>query len=687
MFDIKTLLGKLLGFQASDVSRRPARRSGLQVEALEERCVPAAIGGGGGGLSSVVSGLLHGWDQDSSGDSFIGNLSGTLSGSTLTSSFLGNFSNDGSNPNIADGDPATGTMSGSVSDGSFSGTFSFVDSNTGFDLTGTASGTLSGTTLSGAISGTDPLGNAINGTFNVDVMTLAPVVPVMTYDVTPNQPLQVTNAGQGLLSIAYDPQGDPLTVTSFTQPANGSVTVNPDGTFQYNPLPGYTGLDSFSYTVSDGTLTTTASATVIVGTSIWTDGTGDGQWSTAGNWLGGVAPTALDNVVFDGNYSNADCVFTGAGVSPGSNMCNSITITNNYEGTLHLQQAFPAQIGPGGINQGSGDIEQDSGQDIDDGGNYNWTGGDLNANSAFLANINLSNGAAFNVSTNQDETTGDNINLTGGSNGVISLPGHKITFNKNAGISIAQNSTLNLVDGNLLTDGTGVIVNQGSLLKTAGTKPFQTWLPIENSSLFQLQQGGLLVNQFITTPGAGAGDAFVQYTASASTTDLYNNTTLLLDKGNYEMFFGHFYTEGAMASISVSPTNWVWFNGGYINLNHGNQLATGTFVVGGGGKLYLDATWYCKVNCAASSGPVKYESDLIIADYVTIGGGTFDAYAINVPPGGVPANQTWGFLFAIAKGNQINGSFDEMILDFNDGSGKSWTPDFGNNNSIYLLLS
>lgn len=45
---------------------------------------------------------------------------------------------------------------------------------------------------------------------------------------------------------------NPLTVTTTglsNQPANGTVTVNPDGTITYTPNPGYTGTDDFEYRV------------------------------------------------------------------------------------------------------------------------------------------------------------------------------------------------------------------------------------------------------------------------------------------------------------------------------------------------------------------------------------------------------------------------------------------------------
>ncbi|MEW8297072.1 MAG: retention module-containing protein, partial [Candidatus Thiodiazotropha sp.] len=55
-----------------------------------------------------------------------------------------------------------------------------------------------------------------------------------------------------VLANDTDPEGDPLLVTSNTQPANGTLTRLSNGTYEYTPNPGFTGTDSFNYTVSDG---------------------------------------------------------------------------------------------------------------------------------------------------------------------------------------------------------------------------------------------------------------------------------------------------------------------------------------------------------------------------------------------------------------------------------------------------
>jgi hypothetical protein len=690
MLNAKKLLGKL--FSPADYGRRQTQRARLQLEELEDRRVP-----------STLSGSLCGSDSDPAGDTFHGGVSGNFDGSNVSTSFQGSLS----------GDTATGNMNGTVSAGTFSGTFSIEDQNTGVNLTGTATGTISGTTFSGTISGTDPQGYAVSGTFTINVTPQAIMVASMAYDVLPNQTLQITNAGQGLISDAYDPQGNPLTVSGFTQPANGSVTVNPDGTFQYTAGAGFTGLDSFTYTVSDGTLTTTATATVVVGTSIWTDATGDGQWSTAGNWLGGVVPTAQTNVVFDGNYSNADCDFTGTSIPPGNpipdfaggstvvsqsgTMCNSLTIINNYEGTLQLEEASAAQIGPGGINQSSGDIEQDSGQDIDNAGSYNWSGGEINVNSPFLADVvQTTAGRGFNWNGDGRQlTTGSNVDLTNGAIGVLNLPdGGSLEFTKNAGISIDNQSSFNWIDGSLETQqgNTGIINNAGTFTKSIGAAIVVTQLPIENSGNFSLQQGWIFVKNQATMNGV-SGLAYLQ---TAGTTTLSNQTSLCLPGGDFVMQGGNFYTDGKIADISAQTGQGsVSFEAGIINLNHSNQNATGDLTVFG--TLYIEGTteWDCKVNCT----PGGIANNQYSCDEITVTGNanildytTFKAIAINVPQTGVPVTQqgqpqpTWNYLVVRGKNRTITGVFATYFLTFNDGTGGSWTNIQQTNNNVWAWV-
>ena len=54
------------------------------------------------------------------------------------------------------------------------------------------------------------------------------------------------------MGFAYDVEQDPLTVASFTQPANGAVAANGDGSFTYTAASGFVGTDAFDVVVTDG---------------------------------------------------------------------------------------------------------------------------------------------------------------------------------------------------------------------------------------------------------------------------------------------------------------------------------------------------------------------------------------------------------------------------------------------------
>lgn len=83
---------------------------------------------------------------------------------------------------------------------------------------------------------------------------VTPAAPIANNDIaatTVNTPVAIS-----VLSNDSDANGDPLNIAAITtQPAHGTVTANANGTLTYSPTSGYLGSDSFSYTATDGTLT------------------------------------------------------------------------------------------------------------------------------------------------------------------------------------------------------------------------------------------------------------------------------------------------------------------------------------------------------------------------------------------------------------------------------------------------
>lgn len=90
-----------------------------------------------------------------------------------------------------------------------------------------------------------------------------PTVQDDAYTATAGQQLSI--ASPGVLANDSDPDGDGLAAVNGTNPANGTVALQGDGSFTYTPNPGFIGEDSFTYQASDGSATSgTATVRIIV---------------------------------------------------------------------------------------------------------------------------------------------------------------------------------------------------------------------------------------------------------------------------------------------------------------------------------------------------------------------------------------------------------------------------------------
>ncbi len=128
---------------------------------------------------------------------------------------------------------------------------------------------------------TDSDGDAVTATLTIAISGLndAPVADDETNTVTEDVTLTV-NAASGLLAGDTDADGDTLAVTTFTVAGDltvynagdtatiagkGDLTINPDGSYSFDPAPNYAGsVPVATYTVSDGTTTDTGTLTLTV---------------------------------------------------------------------------------------------------------------------------------------------------------------------------------------------------------------------------------------------------------------------------------------------------------------------------------------------------------------------------------------------------------------------------------------
>ena len=83
---------------------------------------------------------------------------------------------------------------------------------------------------------------------------------------TPFGQTLIIDAATGVLANDSDPEGGPLTVESASQPTQGGLVImGSDGSFTYFPGSAVAGTpDSFTYDVSDGTSTSTATVTISI---------------------------------------------------------------------------------------------------------------------------------------------------------------------------------------------------------------------------------------------------------------------------------------------------------------------------------------------------------------------------------------------------------------------------------------
>lgn len=106
----------------------------------------------------------------------------------------------------------------------------------------------------------DMEGACSTGTVSITV-TNTPDRPVAVDDsaTTPEDTAVTLN----VLANDTDPDGDPLTISAVSAPANG-IVQNTGSTLVYTPTLNFFGQDVFTYIVSDGSLTDTATVTVTV---------------------------------------------------------------------------------------------------------------------------------------------------------------------------------------------------------------------------------------------------------------------------------------------------------------------------------------------------------------------------------------------------------------------------------------
>ena len=345
---------------------------------------------------------------------------------------------------------------------------------------------------------TTPYGTSTTSTADQFTFVAPPTAVAASYSVTQDATLTVS-AANGVLTEDTDPQGLPLTATLLTDPADGILSFNSDGSFTYTPSSGYFGPDSFTYEASNAYVNsspTTVSITVSPPTLTWVSGQ-SGTW-TEGTWGAGST--------YPNNAYNATVSGSGSVVNVN---------TDQSANALAVQSGGQVVVGPGTVLS----ITADAGV----------TGGTLNVNSSGLF------------------SAGGTLTLDGGGSvtgGAIFAAAFQLNdgtvsanFSGPGGVTKDTSGTVVFSGANSYAGGT--VVNVGTFIVThAGALPIGSSLSVGvgASMLFGASQlpnsgaVGLAAPSQGTAAAAGSPTSIVTAGVPASASAVSTHSTFLKDR-------------------------------------------------------------------------------------------------------------------------------------------------------------
>ncbi len=165
---------------------------------------------------------------------------------------------------------------------------------------------------------------------------LPPVAGPFTIVRYPTQPVKVTKTQIVTLGSVSDPDaGDTVSVQSVGTPANGTAVISGNFVF-YTPNTGFTGADSFTYTVADNH---GATATSTISVAIVTDNAATNNIARFTKTPGGPAEVdfiGIPNFSYGIQYS--------ATLTPSPTWVNIGSITMNSVGSAHFSDTDPVRM-------------------------------------------------------------------------------------------------------------------------------------------------------------------------------------------------------------------------------------------------------------------------------------------------------------------------------------------------------
>jgi autotransporter-associated beta strand protein len=365
-------------------------------------------------------------------------------------------------------------------------------------------------------------------------------------------PQTVTLVQNTSKAITLNGSGGTLTYAVLTQPTQGTLSGTAPN-LTYTPAANYSGADSFTFRVNNGT-SNSAPATVSIGISAgstvsfnWKSAV-SGNMSVAGNWTAGTAPAASGQPTYQLNFNPA----------------GTYTVTHNLNNGFKLNQLNVA-------------------------GNVTFAGTNSMAftpNGFLLPQFNQNSSSAVTVNTPLSLSAMTTLGGTGSGDVTITS-----LISGTGGLTKNGSGTLNVVNINNSFSG-GTVINDGTLFTDIEAKLGTGPITLNGGTLFMWRfypANALIVNGGTIRSDNGFGNSWsgpitLNTTLNCDVYYQFTCTNTISGPGGLIKNFG-----GPMIlSGNNTYTGPTTVTGGTLQLNIPAALGTGILNVSGGGMVALD---------------------------------------------------------------------------------------------------
>jgi len=426
--------------------------------------------------------------------------------------------------------------------------------------TGVSAGTVTITASNAYTSGT--------ATLKVIQPNTPPVANPDTFEAIGNVTIPV--AAPGVLANDTDaetPAGLGVVAETVTTANGGTATLAADGSFTYLSGAGFTGTDSFTYTVTDGSLTATGTVTMTVPTRVWyvsnaNAQAGDGRDASPFGTLAAVEGASAPGETIFLLYGNGTTAGYDAGITlqagqslTGQGVAADVTAVVNGQ-TVVLLEAGNAptvtnaaagatiRLATGNTVQGL-NVNSTAGAGISGNGFGTFTAGAVNVAAIGGPSLDLQNGtvAASFASLSSANSSGAGLRLVG-VGGTLAAPAGVVSNAAGAGVEVSGGNANVSYGGSITGSGTraaSVTARTGGALTLSGD--------IADAN------GGILVQNNTGGTIAFNGGSKVLATGAGSGVTLANNTGATVSFGG-----------GGLAITTTTGTGFSAAGGGTVNV-------------------------------------------------------------------------------------------------------------------------